>query len=628
MVSLHILQQIKNTVSNKNNLFLFLLLLTPFIYIESLFDNVDLPRFAYVALIASFWLVTWLIQLNNKKTTINWNPLFFIILFLLFFSSNSYLWGNENTFYQAELYFYTCLVIICFLSMQIKPKSIYRFSTTATMIASACAVIGILQSWGINTLDYKQIAPPAATFINKNFAANYFDLILPVALTLFFISKNKKEAWISAVSVSLIISYLLLTKSRGTYLATIATFSVFLISIQLFPWLKKQTALISRLYKKQIIFIIFIPILLFSLPRGNFQPDSGAEENHYASFFSGKQQNSISLRLNAYQNSLDLLKENPVLGVGLGGFHLHFRPYTQSTLAKNKIFSDFIYLHNDPLQLFVELGMIGGVTVFLFLIFLFRTSFITLYNNPEINTEINHPETKTLYIGFFIAIIASIFHSLFSFPLHQPTSATFFAIWVGILLNFSSRKIFVTNFIQQKRIYILTISLVILFLVVISNFYFKYIQSSYYMAKSVMMYKMRNCNKAGDFAILSINTYAKDYLAQSQGINIIASCPLDTKKQLKFAENILQNNPMHPTALYLAGISYFKLGNYDLSHKILKSLSFLYPYFTGSYTFLGHIAVRQKDYNKAKSHYEHALKLAPNNKAAQNLLTQLIKKGY
>ncbi len=621
-----ILSQIKNIISDTNNLFLFLLLLTPFIYIEHLFDSVDLPRYAFVAFVSCLWLVTWLIQFNSNKLSINWNPLFLLIVFLLIFASSSYLWGNKNTFYQAELYFYTCLVILCFMSMQLKPESIHRFVLIASIITTICAIIGILQNFDINILNYKQIAPPAATFINKNFAANFFDLIFPVAITLFFVSKNKKEAWISAFTVSMIISYLLLTKSRGAYLASLVTLFILLISIQLFPWLKIQIELISQLYKKQIIFIIFIPFLLFSLPSSSFQPDFN--ESRYATFFSGEKQSSILLRLKANQNSLDLLKENPVLGVGLGGFQSHFRPYTQSVLAKNKIFSDFIYLHNDPLQLFIELGSVGAGILILFFLFLFRNTFIILNTEPKLNFDHNSTRKKIIFLGFLIAIIASIFHSLFSFPFHQPVPATFAAIWIGFLLKFSSREVSFANIKKQQIIRIFIITLSVFLLTEITHFYYKYISSSIYMKQSVLAKRMKDCNTASERAFLSINTYSKDYLSQSQGINIIASCQIDTKKQLLFVENILQNNPMHPWALYLAGISYFKLGNYDLSHKLLKSLSFLYPYYTGTYTFLGHIAVKQKEYIKAKSYYKLALKLSPNNKAAQNLLRQLRDKGY
>lgn len=164
----------------KNNLFLLLLLLTPFIYFESLFHKVDLPRFTYVSLLAVLWITAWIIQTNSKKITINWNPLFTLILFLLFFASVSFTWGKENMTYEAEIYFYTSLAIICFMSMQATLNEIVRFCRIASIAAMACAMIGILQNFGFNLFDFKQVAPPAATFINRNFAVNFFELVLPV----------------------------------------------------------------------------------------------------------------------------------------------------------------------------------------------------------------------------------------------------------------------------------------------------------------------------------------------------------------------------------------------------------------------------------------------------------------
>lgn len=625
MIHSLILQQIKKVFYDINNLFLYLLLLTPFIYVENLFDKVNLPRRAYIALIASIWLLTWLIKIKNKKISLNWNPLFFVIIFLLSFAAISFFWGSENMLYQADIYFYTSLVIICFMSMQIDSNTIIKFISVAAITASACALIGILQNFAINPFEYKQTAPPAATFINKNFAANFFDLILPLTIVLFLTSKNKNDAWRSAIIVSLIAGYIILTKSRGAYISTIVTLTLLFIFIQLFPWLKKRAAFISGTYKKQIIFIICIPVLLSYLPLPNKSFQSGFDENRYAKFFSNSKQDSISSRFNAYKNSLDLMKENPVFGVGLGGFQQNFRPYLQSILAKNKIFSDFIYLHNEPLQLFVELGIIGGVTAFLFFILLIRFSFSRIKLEPEIKSDLNIIRTKILHIGFFIAIIASIAHSMVSFPYHQPASATFMALWVGFMLNLSAKKVLLSKFKKLQIAHVLAITTSLVFLLGIANFYFKYIESSIYMNQSKTT---EDCNKASERAILSINTYTKDYLSQSQGINIVAACPVDTKIQLLFAKNILDSNPTHPWALYFASISYFKLGDYESSYKLLKLLTYLYPYFSNAYTLIGHIAIKNKDYIKAKSYYMHALKLAPDNFEAKSLLRQLSEKGY
>ena len=609
-----------------NKLFLILLIVTPFIYFENLYHEVDLPRFTYVSLLAIIWFITWFIQTKSKNITLNWNPLFLLIIFLLFIASVSFVWSKESMTYKAEIYFYASLVIVCFMSMQATYDEIIRFCRIASIATMACAVIGILQNFGFNLFDYKQVAPPASTFINRNYAVNFFELLLPVLIMLLVIAKNNKEAWLSALSISMVASYLVLTKSRGAYLSTFMTLLLVFIAIQLFPSFKKQIALISTLYKKQITIIVFVPFLLAFLPNKIFSPD--IEETRFSAYFSeNRTNNSISHRLNANINSLSLLKEKPLFGVGLGGFQENFRPYLQSNLAKNKINSDFIYLHNEPLQLFIELGVIGGTTLLLFFIFLFRYSYLNIKYASEsgLNSGIKNDQEKILYIGFYIAIIASLTHSFFSFPYHQATSATFMALWVGFSLQFLSKKLTFTNIKKQQLIKIIMLIIVFAFMLASAQFYYKYVKSSYYMNKAI---NTKSCEQAKTYIILANDIYAKDYFSQSQGINLIAICPLDTKIQLNFAENVLQNNPTHPAALYLASLSHFKQGNYDLSYKRLQTLSFLYPYYANAYTLIGHIAVKQKAYTTAKSYYEHALKLAPENTEAKNVLLQLNKKGY
>lgn len=614
-----------NIFFKKNNLFLILFLLTPFIYFESLYNKVDLPRFAYVSLLALLWFISWIIQVKSKKSTLNWHPLFLLIIFLLFFASVSFTWAQGNMTYEAEIYFYVSLVIICFMSMQATFDEIVRFCRIASVATMACAIIGVLQNFGFNLFDFKQIASPAATFINRNFATNFFELLLPVIIMLFVISKNNKEAWLSTISISMVVSYLILTKSRGANLSTFITLILIFIAIQLFPVFKKQITLISALYKKQIIVIIFVPFLLAYLPSKVFQPEF--KETRFLTYFSKNKQNSISHRLNANINSFSLLKENPLLGVGLGGFQENFRPYLQSILAKNKINSDFIQLHNEPLQLLIELGLVGGLTLLLFFALLFRYSYLAIKyaSESELDSGIKNDPIKMLYIGFCVAIMTSLTHSLVSFPYHQATSATFMALWVGFSLRLLTKKLTFSNIKKQQLIKILVLLAALTFLLGSAQFYYKYVKSSYYMNKSI---NTKSCDQAYANIILANNLYAKDYFSQSQGINIIASCPLDSKIQLNFAEDILKNNPTHPWALYLASLSHFKQGNYDLSHERLQLLSFLYPYFSNAYTLNGHIAVKQKKYAKAKSYYKQALMLDPKNSEAISLLQRLSDKGY
>ena len=82
---------------------------------------------------------------------------------------------------------------------------------------------------------------------------------------------------------------------------------------------------------------------------------------------------SVSTRLSKWINSMAIIKDHPLLGVGLGSFHAAYPYYHKS------IIDDFTYsrrfwfggLHNDPLEYLVELGLTGFVLILFVSIFFY-----------------------------------------------------------------------------------------------------------------------------------------------------------------------------------------------------------------------------------------------------------------
>ena len=115
-----------------------------------------------------------------------------------------------------------------------------------------------------------------------------------------------------------------------------------------------------------------------------------------------------------------IIKEYPFLGTGLGTFE-HVYPRYQPANARGYRRE----LHNDWLQLMVETGIVGFLTVLVGFIALMK-GFVTLWWKRRDAFAVG------VGIGCIGALMASAVHSLFDFSLHIPANALALAAVVAI----------------------------------------------------------------------------------------------------------------------------------------------------------------------------------------------------
>lgn len=126
-------------------------------------------------------------------------------------------------------------------------------------------------------------------------------------------------------------------------------------------------------------------------------------------------------RFQTYLATLQIIREHPILGIGLGNFEIFFPSIRPETMGSAGIWNR---AHSTPLELAAELGLpfffcLALVSCFWF-ISLWR--FARLYRRQEI------------IVGLAVGILG-LLHSLFDFSLQIPGYAMTFAALVGIGLS-------------------------------------------------------------------------------------------------------------------------------------------------------------------------------------------------
>ena len=315
------------------------------------------------------------------------------------------------------------------------------------------ALLGILQffavddaqifSWipGIDTLHfldhYAQAAPPAASFINKNLAASYQVLCLPLVIYLCFSSQKKQAPFLFAMlSFTLMSVFLIYTRTRASWI------SAFAVLVFAAIWLAINPALRAHLkpYLSRKIFISFaiascIIVYAGSIPgklQGHSVKNSVVQQvANIETMF----ENNLEGRGYFYRNSLAMLKAHPQ-GIGLAGFSTLFPKYSQSVVRPNKanaysLNSTPKYLHSDLLQAYIELGIVGGSS---YLLILLSPLWIAwrLRKSQKLNSE-----THCLTFFLLLALGGISVNAIADFPLQKPVSASISWLLLGMLAAIS-----------------------------------------------------------------------------------------------------------------------------------------------------------------------------------------------
>lgn len=230
-------------------------------------------------------------------------------------------------------------------------------------------------SWLVN-VSGKTIMRAIAFFPDPHIFAFYLNIILPFSVALFL--KSKKYLFLF-ISIFILIADLL-TFSRGGYVGLFAGLiaSIFLIHNQLR----------NKVSNKKIIIGIIIAIILIA-----FSP----VRNRFISSFDFSE-GSNQGRFETWKQSLEVIKNNPLIGVGIGNYPLAIKPSAD--------YREPIYSHNLYFDIAAETGIINAIIFILLIIFSIRS----FYKNRKNNL---------FYYAGIISLATFSIHSLFETSLYS-----------------------------------------------------------------------------------------------------------------------------------------------------------------------------------------------------------------
>lgn len=413
-------------------LFIFIACI-PLVHWSAIIDTTMLSRQIWFSAFCLLAAVILLID-NVKKITLS--PLHYLLMALPLLSLLSYTY-TQNT---AETIYTTCkfLLTACLFftvttllqSNKITLLNISQAVSVFTLIACGYQVYELFEKGNLKLLEGKNLYEINSLFGHKNLFSSIIFLCLPFLIYIIIHTKNKfKYLYILLIISTLVL--LVFIQTKAVLIALVLGFGISILlvfnGLKLSPTIK---------YSSFAILVFGVLVLSFLL-------------KNKLTLLSNN--DTIVERTLLWQNTWQMIKENPLTGVGAGNWQLFFPKYgLHHFMQTNYLISDgyttFQRPHNDFLWIWSELGIMG---------LLIYTSIFTLaiyYAIKNIKAATN-TENKTIQASFLMAIIGYVFIALVDFPLERSEHQFFVTILLSITyteyyknkitLNLNSKTVFI-----------------------------------------------------------------------------------------------------------------------------------------------------------------------------------------
>ena len=321
---------------------------------------------------------------------------------------------------------------------------------------------------------------------NKNVMAA--SLLIKFPFLLFVILHNKLIGKIAGFIVLFLgMMALFILNTRSTYVGLGLLLVLYITAIVLLN--KKQD---TKTIGTQLAYFILPLVFAFFAANGmlakavdiqGFQGGYGTITKRAGDINVASEQNS---RIKLWKAAIDYASKHPFTGAGYGNWKLASIPYEKE--YTNDLYVPY-HCHNDYIEMFADLGVIGGLS-FAALFFLLGITTIQFWRKSK------DKDHKLITAIALMAIACYFIDAFFNFPAERTSMQTMFAMSAALL--FLPIYLTGTNTISQKKDFKLSILLFIPLLLIVGAIYVNY---QTYTSLKVQKYVMGEINEDPKMAL-------------------------------------------------------------------------------------------------------------------------------
>jgi O-antigen ligase/Flp pilus assembly protein TadD len=571
-------------------------------------------------------IILWIIKLLSVEG-ITWNknklnlPVYFFIIILSF----SLMISNAKRVSFGDYIIFISYIILYFTIINVinQKKEFNSFIKIFSITSFLVSIYALIHYYGLDPY-FSEINQITSTIGQKNWISNYLAMIFPIIFSYYLLEKIRKNKVIYYLLLSILYATLMICQSRGIWISISLTliFAIYII-------IKFNLLKIFQENKKWLV-LLLVTFLIITIIYSTDNPLEKSEitvtERAISTF--DEQDPSLNMHLLTWNATINMIKEKPLFGSGIGTFKMNYLDYQAEFLKNNPNYIEYSgkarEAHNEYLQIWAELGIIGlGIFIGIIL------TFFNLIKNYL--KKIDDNKDKMIVFGLVLGITCFLIHCLFTFPFHVPVLGSTFFILLGLTVvyingfgfnevdknNIKRIKINTNNSIKK----IIIVLMFILAFLLIYTLVFKPYSAEIHYFKGIKNYENKNYNNAlKDFKYAAHLDSGNGRILHALGttyyhldIQDEAQKTLQRTKYYFNDRNIYRN----------LGLSYMQSGNYEEAEKEFQHAIYLDPKFTKAYIDLAYLHAIQKDYDKAIIEWNKILEIEPNFSEKYNILYYL-----
>ncbi len=464
-----------------------------------------------------------------------------------------------------------------------------------------------------------------SSYSNKNILSSAIFIKLPFAIWLLYFQKSWGR-YLGGIALFLGFLATFFLSARAFLLGTIV------LSIVLFIYgVVRYRQVAEKKYFKS--FAIYVGILLLALGTFFFvqktvypkKAQTGAGVGARLSTITDENNQSNNLRLTAWGHSLQMIKKDPLLGVGIGNWKIRVLEY------ENSYSPSYTYTyknHNDFLETASEYGIIGGLAFIAIFIFTFIYLVKVLFVKRD--EQVQH-----LFFLPLVGLVTYFFDAFFNFPQDRPEIQSIFAIYVGtaaalgimqwngdsLLNKLNFRGVNVLYFILSLLLGLLSFG------------------TTYILKENVTSLKLQRIvkeeNSSDKLKKSSSERFIKGFPAipnitiLAEPISIQKARYLIKEKKYNQARDIMRNdrtNPFDARKEYFMANTFFVEKKYDSALYYAEKALKLKPFFYNTNIVVDFIYKNKGEYDKSIELWRNYLKGVKNKAEAWRILAILLMK--
>ena len=268
---------------------------------------------------------------------------------------------------------------------------------------------------------------------NTNHIADYLALLFPMIAMQYLLARGKWRAILTLATLvaayGALIACFSVGSNGGLILAALVFGALLIVHESREFWQRRllRLAVLSAFFAASTAFYVF-PHALNPHPGGIFRQAFASERWHAG----------WPTRVAIWLTSLEVVRGHPLLGVGAGNFTYAYTKTLSPRVLRDPDLRPYAgrftnAAHNEPLQVWVETGVVGLLLLLLLWGLFARSALRGLSDEPDAGE-------RRLRIVLLAMMVAFVGHSLMNFTLQLPTSSFLFVGLMAVAATVGRRR--------------------------------------------------------------------------------------------------------------------------------------------------------------------------------------------